>query len=269
MRSLNSTFPIIVGGCHRSGTSLVRRILNAHSSIYCGPEIKFFKDWYGDYINDPIKHARFIQSARSILPEEELFSLMGKTFIELHVRAAEMNHKRRWADKNPENVLYLPQWQQLLGNAWCFVQVVRNPLDTLGSMAEANFKYTVPSGLEAQIEFYKLYSEAGMNYYEAHPDRSYRIIYERLVESPREEIERLMHWLGERAEPNQLHFNSVTHQAGLEDPKVQKTQKIHTDQIGRWKNDFASHEVQMILDKTLDLWAKLDTENFYPLDRAR
>jgi hypothetical protein len=265
MRS-NSTLPIIVGGCHRSGTSLVRRILDSHSRIYCGPEIKFFKDWYGDYVNDPIKHARFIQSARSILPEEELFSLLGKAFVDMHIRAAELNYKSRWADKNPENVMYLHQWDQLLGEAWCFVQVVRNPLDTLGSIVEANFKYAIPSGLEAQIEFYRLYSQAGLNYFEAHPERSYRIIYERLAASPWEEIDGLMEWLGEKAEPTQLNFNSIAHQAGLEDPKVQKTRMIHSDQVGRWKNDFSSEEVRMILEKTQALWSELDAENAYPLD---
>ena len=33
-----SALPIIVGGCFRSGTSLVRRLLNAHSRIFCGPD---------------------------------------------------------------------------------------------------------------------------------------------------------------------------------------------------------------------------------------
>ncbi|MBI3997802.1 MAG: sulfotransferase [Armatimonadetes bacterium] len=50
------SWPIIIGGCPRSGTSLVRRILNAHSRIYSGPEVKFFRDFSGDYPNDPLRH---------------------------------------------------------------------------------------------------------------------------------------------------------------------------------------------------------------------
>src|SRR5688572_13485442 len=101
--------PIIIGGCYRSGTSLFRRILDTHSRIHCGPEVKFFKDFYDDY-TIPLKHARFMQTARSILPEADLMDILGRAFIELHEAAAKRAGKPRWADKNPENVLYLSEW---------------------------------------------------------------------------------------------------------------------------------------------------------------
>src|SRR5438270_12963841 len=102
--------PIIVGGCHRSGTSLIRRMLNAHSHIYCGPEVKFFRDFYGDYLGDPLRHLRFFRSARSVLSEEELLDFLGQAFIHMHVRAAHEAAKPRSADKNLENVCSLAQW---------------------------------------------------------------------------------------------------------------------------------------------------------------
>src|ERR1700686_4824682 len=102
--TLNSR-PIIVGGCHRSGTSLVRRLLNAHSRIHCGPEIKFFRDFYGDYPDDPLWPMRFMAPARTFLPEAELLELFGRAFVAVHERAAVRAGKVRWADKTPENVL--------------------------------------------------------------------------------------------------------------------------------------------------------------------
>ncbi len=36
--SERSKWPIVVGGCLRSGTSLVRRLLDSHTRIHCGPE---------------------------------------------------------------------------------------------------------------------------------------------------------------------------------------------------------------------------------------
>jgi len=36
--------PIFVVGCHRSGTTLFRLILDSHPAISCGPETRFLAD---------------------------------------------------------------------------------------------------------------------------------------------------------------------------------------------------------------------------------
>jgi hypothetical protein len=229
--------------------------------------VEFFKDWHNDYIlDDPVKHARFLASARTMLPESELLVILGNAFIKMHERAAQLANKNRWADKSPENVLYLDQWEKILGGSWHFIQVVRNPLDTLASIREANFKYSIPAALEAQIHFYREYSEAGNVYYLSHPERSYRIVYEKLVASPSKEIEKLMQWLGEAPETDQLYFNERQHQSGLEDPKVGHTNTVHSTSVSRWQTSFTPGEVEMILAGTSDLWRKLDIDNFYPLN---
>ncbi len=99
-------WPIVVGGCHRSGTSLVRRILDAHPRIHCGPELTFFRDFYGDFRDDTLAHLRFARTARAVVPEDEALDVLGRAFVELHERAARRAGKPRWADKAPENVLY-------------------------------------------------------------------------------------------------------------------------------------------------------------------
>jgi hypothetical protein len=268
MNNTHPKRPLIIGGVHRSGTSLVRRIVNAHSHFYCGPEVKFFKDWHGDYVNDPIPHARFMASARAMLTESDLFEVLGQAFVDIHQRAARAAGKTRWADKNPENVLYLAEWERLLGDDWCFLQVVRNPLDTIASIREAKFRYAIPSNLEEIIEFYRRYTLAGLAWNEAHPDRSYQILYEKLTRSPGPAVGRLMAWLGEVAEPGQLQFNQFTHQPGLEDPKVQWTTGVHADSVGRWKTDLTRQDATFIMSKTVDLWRRLDVENIFPLSLA-
>jgi len=64
-----SGWPVVIEGCHRSGTSLVRRIRDSHSRIHCGPEVPFFRDFYGDYSDDSYAHLRF-STARSLLSED-------------------------------------------------------------------------------------------------------------------------------------------------------------------------------------------------------
>ena len=168
--------PIIIGGFYRSGTTLVRYILDTHSRIYCGPEVKFFLDFYGDYLNDPIRPARFMTSARNMLPEKQLLRVLGRTFVVLHEKAAARAGKPRWADKTPENVLYLEDWQLLLDDNWVFVHVVRNPLDTLASLRGVKFSPQVISPeLGARIDLYKRYTQAGLDFGRLHPGRYYRV----------------------------------------------------------------------------------------------
>ncbi len=171
-------------------------------------------------------------SARAIVPEPDLLDVLGRAFIVLHERAASLAGKPRWADKNPENVLYPDQWQQMLGDAWLLVHVVRNPLDTLASIKEIRFPFAIPAELDARIAFYRRYAEGGLRFAAAHPDRYYRVLYEQFVRSPEAAVKRLMQWLDEPFEPGQLAFNEFPQQSGLEDPKIAHTSGFHAESIG-------------------------------------
>ena len=258
--------PIIVGGCHRSGTSLVRRLLNSHSRINCGPEVKFFRDFYGDYFQDPLSHLRFSTSARSILPEDDLLMIMGDAFVKLHRLAMQRAGKSRWADKNPENVLYLADWERILGGRFLFVHVVRNPLDTLASIAVRKFPLSIPAGLSERIAFYQRYTTAGFQFAASNPLRSYRIVYERLTSSPEEELGKLMHWLGETAETNQINFHEQAHGTGLEDPKIQSTSGIHAQSTGAWKGILSQADADTIWNATQELWNIVEPTGIHGID---
>jgi hypothetical protein len=248
----------VVGGCHRSGTSLLRRILDAHSRIHCGPEIKFFRDFYGDYFDDPLAPYRFARTARSVLPEDELLDLLGNAFVGLHERAARRAGKARWADKAPENVIYAEQWQRLLGDSWLMVHILRNPLDTLGSMRAVDMPLTFPAELDERIAFYWRYTEAGLELGIHHPDRCHCVVYEELVAEPETVLRRLMSWLGEDLEPGQLAFNAVPHQAGIEDRTIDETTSVHGESVGRWRDRLTAEEADAVWASTSDLWERVD-----------
>ena len=142
-------YPLIIGGFYRSGTTLLRRLINAHSHIYCGPEVKFFRDFYAQYEQDPYAHIRFFSTARSLaIEEDQLLSVFLQAYIKVQQLAAKNSHKKRWADKNPENVLFLQQWQAQLADKFFFVHMVRNPLDVIASAIEAKFDKTIPVSFE-------------------------------------------------------------------------------------------------------------------------
>jgi hypothetical protein len=183
---------------------------------------------------------------------------MGQAFVRLHERAAARSGKPRWADKNPENVLFLREWSSLLGEEWIFLHVVRNPLDTLASIKEANFPHAIPSGLHERIGFYRRYTQAGLDFGQAHPERYFQQRYEELVRSPRAALQELMKALGEELEPGQLEFNTFPQQRGLEDPKVAQTSGIHPQSIGRWPTLLGFEEAETIWSQTGEIWRRIE-----------
>lgn len=259
--------PIIIGGCYRSGTSLLRRLLDGHSAIHAGPEVKFFKDFHGDYLHDDLARVRFFSTVRELgLDDAELAEIFGGAFLEAHERAARKLGKRRWADKNPENVLYLDRWSELLGERLHFVHVVRHPLDTLASMIEARFDKAVPADFAGKVAVYRRFAEHGLAYANTHPDRSSSVRYEELVTNPANVVERLCERLGERFEPAMLErWNAAERQDGIEDPKVKSATAIHTNGIGRWRADLPPDEVTFAVRELEPIARKLG----YTLGEAR
>jgi hypothetical protein len=250
-------WPIVVGGCHRSGTSLVRRVLDAHPRIHCGPEIPFFRDFHGDYAADTYAHLRYSRAARDLVSDNAALGVLGRSFLELHEHARAEAGKDRWADKAPENVLYVADWDRLLDGRFFLVHVVRNPLDTIASM-EGRFPLTLPSSLEGRIDHYLRYTEAGEAAVEARPERSLVVVYESLSASPEEELGRLMGGLEEEPHAHQLAFNDVPHASGLEDPNVAETTAIHDRSVGAWRAILDEDAARHVWERTQDAWGQIE-----------
>jgi len=247
---MKSRPPIIVGGFYRSGTSLVRRLLDSHSHIHCPSEIKWFKDFYGDYPDDDLGQVRFFKTLRSLgLPENELLEIYGQTYIQCRERAAQHFGCSRWADKNPENVLYLNQWAQLLGDNFVFVYVVRHPMDALSSLCEIGFQKAVPANFHLKVDLLKKYYEAAQAFEACHKERFFCLRYEDLVDKSELSLSRLFLWLGENYEPEVLkRFWWDERISGIEDPKVKQTRGIHSDSIDRWKHDLNNQQIDIVMN---------------------
>ena len=197
--------PIIIGGSHRSGTTLVRRLLNGHPRIYCPSEIKFHKDLLRQVPNDPLAHARLGSSMAALgLAEDIWLDEFGRALIRCFELAAERDGKKRWADKNPENAINIRHWDRLLRQELNFILVIRHPFDIVASMEETKMKLTLPAVLEERAAHVRNYIEFGLEYCEANPARSSIVRYEALVESPIRTLEELLAQIGEEYDPAML-----------------------------------------------------------------
>lgn len=233
--------PIIIGGSHRSGTTLVRRILNGNPGIFCPPEIKFHKDLLGQFPKDPLGFARLGHTIKVLgLPLEEWFDEFGKAYVRCMESATQRAGKKRWADKNPENALNIRHWHRLLKGELRFIMVIRNPLDILASIKEHQMLGAIPSNYDDRIQHIKEYINSGLDYCDKNPDLSYVIRYEDIISEPENTLTTLFNWLGEQWNKESIDkLNSHEHGTGLEDPKAKNFKSIQSSSVERWKKDLS------------------------------
>ena len=242
------TWPIIVGGSHRSGTTLLRRLLNGHPRIFCPAEIKFFEDMLRQFPDDPLAHGRFGSSVAALgLPEQVWLDEFGRALIRCYEFAAAKNGKPRWADKNPENAVNVRHWNRLLSGQMYFVFVVRHPLDILASMAEIRMDKVIPVDVRGRAQHIRKYFESALEFIERHHENSIIVRYEQLVHEPVVILGNLMRRVGEEFRPEMLQLlGSKKHEGGLEDPKAAAGNAVRSSSIGRWKDDLSSLEVEQV-----------------------
>ena len=238
--------PIIVGGSHRSGTTLVRRLLNGHPRIYCPAEIKFHKDLLRQFPDDPLSHGRLGASIAALgLPEDVWLDEFGRALIRCFELAAAREGKRRWADKNPENSINIWHWDRLLAQDFDFILVVRHPFDIVASMDEIQMNRAIPTILEERAAHVRTYIEAGLEYCEAYPSRASIVRYEALVSNPRGAVEEMLAHIGEEFDPAMLTDLGAERQGyGLEDPKSRGRGQISAESVRRWTRDFTPDQVR-------------------------
>jgi len=239
---------IIIGGCGRSGTTLVRLILDSHSGICCGPESKLFLP---DHSNIT-ELARTFKLDHSAVNSAYATSTCRAHFIDQFSEICRTaTGKRRWAEKTPRNILNL----DFIFSAWpqCrFIHVLRDGRDVACSL-RTHPRHRVMDGtfvplntwnpIEDCINRWRNDIEASRRYWS--DPRLHVVRYEDLVLQPQRTIENVIHFLGEDWDDALLDHSSI--QSDFRDPlmfpqSAQATQKIATDSIGRWQRDLSSHD---------------------------
>ncbi len=140
--------PACIAGMHRSGTSMVAKLLHA-SGLYLGPEL----DLLPPSPANPDGHwenRRFAKLNRRILkrlgggwddPPPSPAGWAVRPLVPLRAEAeailADFADREPWGWKDPRNCLTLPFWQAILG-AVPVVIVVRNPLEVAESLRQRN-----------------------------------------------------------------------------------------------------------------------------------
>ncbi|MFZ5553626.1 MAG: sulfotransferase family protein [Bacteroidota bacterium] len=262
-----------VVGMGRSGTTLLRTILDAHPHTVVSVESKFvihlknkYKcinqwtpalvenfiiDLYGD-----VKFKRYwemeYEKLRAFILQYDCklldFSLLCKMVYFNHASVFNKGKPMIIGDKNPVYSLFINDLKEVFPDAK-FIHLVRDYRDTIVS----NRKYFQRKNVGALAQVWAIYNKNIED--EKRHDRSkfYTIRYEDLVHDPEIKVKEICHFLGIEFHPVMLEFYLKTREnygdgkhpvVGLLFPEL--LNKVNTNQIGKWKNELTQKELGLI-----------------------
>ena len=213
--------PILIGGCGRSGTSLLLSILSAHSAVFAFP-------------HEVDAHTSWIEKDGTFVPEriDRLHLSLIKTKIPKSVD--------RWCEKRPYNIRYAKHILSFYGNNCKIIHIIRDPRAVCTSYhPERPDQYWIP------IERWVNDVSAGL-LFENHP-QVYTLKYEDLVLNTQLTIESLCHFLAltydHRIKNWLQHAHVKTNRAWFNE-----IGEIQTDSLHKWKKPEHNERIQEIFN---------------------
>jgi hypothetical protein len=244
----SSFAPVVIGGCGRSGTTLLRMMLDAHPRICCGPESSVFRR----RALDPAALAERFGIAPGALCAIHAAARSRPAFIEAFAALClQATGKARWAEKTPRNISRVGEIFRFFPQAR-FVHVLRDGRDVACSL-RTHPRHKVVDGQLVPLDTWKPIAgcarrwrddiECSRPYW--HDPRFHTLRYEDLVREPREVLARLMAFIGEPWDEAMLAhgggataFRDVTRFA--QNPEALAA--VSTASLSRWERDLDARD---------------------------
>jgi predicted Zn-dependent protease len=230
-----SSDPIFVVGLPRSGSTLVEQILSSHSMVEGTTELP-----------DIIAIARRLGGKRTRIQESDYpdvlagldaddFHRLGEEYLE-RVRVQRREGRIHFIDKMPNNFQHVGLIHLILPNAK-IIDTRRHPLGCCFS----NFKQHFARGqhftydLEELGRYYRDYVRLMAHFDRVLPGRVHRVVYERMVQDPEDEIRRLLSYCALPFEPECLKFYET--ERTVRTPSSEQVRlPIFTEGVDQWSN---------------------------------
>jgi Sulfotransferase family len=193
--------PIFIVGCQRSGTTVLRLMLDSHSRISCGPETLFLADMERIVTTDWRRLSRFG------FEQDEWLARIAAFFSGIHHDYAVARGKQRWADKSPRYAMHMDFIARMFPDAQ-FVHVIRDGRDVAVSHRK-RFGYL--SSVRSTVKWPRYVAAARASAAKLESGRYFEVRYERLVADNEGVARELLDFLGEEWEPQILDFDKKEH----------------------------------------------------------
>jgi hypothetical protein len=232
--------PIFIIGVHRSGTSLLRRIINSHPNICCPPET-YFLTHFAAMLRDQQTFAGLYGFGYHTHTDciNQLRLWAGRYHEAYRIATS----KKRWADKTPQYSFILEELREIFGEKAQFVFLFRHPLDVIYSLYGRGWDHGsgdsdrltrtaryVAETVRLQLDFLVKYDGACL-----------ALKYEELIEDAEASLKTMLDFLCEPWDSRVLEYHTFDHNYGVEDPVVRGAVGFF-ENTGNWK---AMQELQV------------------------
>ena len=241
---------IFVGGCPRSGTTLVQNMLDSHPDVFGGPEFL--------HLEDLIRLRKILRRSISVgwidlfCSHDDLDHHLRTLIQNLFLPLADKQGCIYMSEKSPMNVLVLSELVELFPEAH-FIHIIRDPRAIVSSMKDVctrakQKKTDIPyftANISSSIEYTSRCFKAGFAAVKQTPDKILTIAYESLVSDPENESKSMCKFLG-------LSWNS---QMMAPQEKKHLGEKAITSRSGEIWYDVKTY-YQEPHDKNVEKWKK-------------
>jgi protein-tyrosine sulfotransferase len=240
---------IILLGLPRSGTTLLRRLLNWHPEVHCGGETflltaaaRFLR---ADRIVDGIDYGVLGGLQAAGIPREMVLAELRGFVSGFFERLATAAGKPRWASKTAIDSFYVAEIESLFADHARFVCLVRHGLDaalSLKDLCDANETYVrelheyivrYPRPLEAFAHAWSDVTGSLLDLASRRPRSTLVVQYEELVRAPEPTLDRIVDFLGLKTGHALLEALEQDAPSGLGDWKTYGKAGIDAGSIGR------------------------------------
>lgn len=241
--------PGFIVGVYRSGTTLLRFVLDSHPNIVVPPESNFLNGLAELWHNDWYRKGFLGVGVDEVGLAARLRDFAGGIFDDYALAKG----KGRWFDKTPSYTDNLDLLDILFGQECRYVMLYRHGLDVATSMTRMQggdvtrgpgkrYAHLYDSVRLCNAAYWAEQCERMMGFEEAHPGQCFRLLYEQYAAEPERHLPPLFEFLGEPWDAGVLRFAEHPHDFGLQDSKILQTRDFKPN-VGTW-GDWPEAEVE-------------------------
>jgi protein-tyrosine sulfotransferase len=266
---LQSDSPILILSCYRTGSTLLRFILDTHPRIYSPPEV-----FLGQAAQDLASLAiglRGLGGGKDPLDaiDPDVLSWV-RTILDGELRAAaERKGKSIWCEKTPSNLIpqnlrvleqVFPDARRICLHRHC-LDVVQSLLKMVDRLTELQ-PYLLQGGVvTAAINYWNDRTATLLQHEQDHPSQCFRLRYEDMVTEPVKTLEPMFRFLGLDWDESLITgVFAAQHDRGLDDHYIFFTSSIHSQSLGVGR----SVSLKGVPEKTLNTMHSLLDRLGYP-----